>query len=281
MHKQVTGPLAVERVEVAIANLPPSLIGLKLAQLSDFHIDRDRRSLGLVEAAVAVCQAEQPDLVLLTGDFVTTEPEPIQYLIPGLKALQSRYGTYAALGNHDNHTPRTRPGVTAALTNAGIPVLWNEVAEIEGLDLAIVGLADFWSRDFNPGVVLDSIPAEKTRLVLSHNPDTAEYLKTWRVDLQLSGHTHGGQIVIPGIGPVGKFCARLYRALPKHLAPLIPVIGTFHRTLKHWEWSEGLHHVGQNQLYVNRGLGTYFPGRFFCPPELTMITLVNRLVELN
>jgi uncharacterized protein len=276
MNKLSTGPLAVEQVEVAIADLPPSLEGLKLAQLSDFHVDRDRRSLRLLEAAVAVCKAVQPDLVLLTGDFVTTEPEPIQDLISGLQALQSRYGTYASLGNHDNHMPRTRAGVTAALVNAGIPVLWNEVVEVAGLDLAIVGLADFWSREFAPAAVFAQIPEGTPRLVLSHNPDSAEYLQAWRVDLQLSGHTHGGQVVIPGMGPVGKFCAELYRALPKAIAPLIPVIGTFHRTLKHWEWSEGLHRVGRNQLYVNRGLGTYFPGRCFCPPELTIITLVRQ-----
>jgi uncharacterized protein len=276
MHRFLTGPLAVECVDVAIADLPASLEGLKLAQLSDFHCDRGRLSAWLLEAVVAACNAACPDLVLLTGDFVSQEPEPIQGLIPWLQALQSRYGTYAVLGNHDSYHARTRPAVTAALTAAGIPVLWNEVRYVEGLDLAIVGLADFWSREFHPAAVFSQLADDQPRLVLSHNPDSAEYLQRWRVDLQLSGHTHGGQVVIPGLGHVGQVCAGIYRALPKPIARLIPIIGTFHRTLKHWEWVEGLHQVGANQLYVNRGLGTYFPGRLYCPPELTLITLTKQ-----
>ena len=276
MHKFFTGPLAVGRVEVAIADLPAALDGLKLAQLSDFHCDQGRLSPWLLEAVVVACNAADPDLVLLTGDFVSQEPEPIHGLLPWLQALPSRYGTYAVLGNHDCYTARTRPVVTAALTAAGITVLWNEVRWVAGLDLAIVGLADFWSREFDPAAVLAQVPADQPRLVLSHNPDSAEYLQRWRVDLQLSGHTHGGQVVIPGIGSVGAICAGIYRALPKAIARGVPIIGMFHRTLKHWEWVEGLHRVGHNQLYVNRDLGTYFPGRFFCPPELTLITLRRR-----
>ncbi len=284
MHRFFTGPLVVERVEVAIAHLPPALEGIKLAQLSDFHFDGTRLSPWLLDAVVAACQAAQPDLLLLTGDFVSTDPAPIHGLVPWLKAIPSRYGTYACLGNHDNYSTRTRTEVTAALAQAGISVLWNQVVCLAALDLEIIGLADFWSKEFNPEPVMAQLAGDrpgdaggrKMRLMLSHNPDSAEYLQPWRVDLHLAGHTHGGQVVIPGVGHVGAILAQIYRMLPRAIARLIPIINIFHRTMKHWEWVAGLHRVGSNQLYVNRGLGTYFPGRLYCPPELTIITLVKQ-----
>jgi uncharacterized protein len=276
MHKILTGPLAVEQVTVDIADWPSAWEGLTLVQLSDFHFDGLRLSPWLLEEIVAACRLIQPDLVLLTGDFVSHDPAPIHGLIPWLLQLPSRYGTYAVLGNHDNYSSRTRTEVTAALERAGIPVLWNRVETVPDLGLTLVGLADFWSPDFDPAAVMNTLSPAQPRLVLSHNPDTAEYLQAWRVDLQLSGHTHGGQIVIPGIGPLGQILAAVYRALPKAIARWIPIIGIFHRTLKHWEWGAGLHTVGQNQLYVNRGLGTYLPGRFFCPPELTVLRLCRK-----
>jgi predicted MPP superfamily phosphohydrolase len=110
-------------------------------------------------------------------------------------------------------------------------------------------------------------------IVLSHQPDTAEILKKWRVDLQLSGHSHGGQIVIPGLGPAMIYYTKIVKRIPKKIRRKLPFLRKTHSILRHWQWSEGLHIVGNNQLYVNRGLGTYFPGRLFCPPEVTIITL--------
>jgi hypothetical protein len=109
---------------------------------------------------------------------------------------------------------------------------------------------------------------------LSHNPDTAEKLQNWRIDLQLSGHTHGGQIVIPGIGPLFAWVRKIGYFIPKPIRKFIPFVSACDRVVTHWEWASGLHSVGSNLLYVNRGLGTYAPGRLFCPPEVTVITLV-------
>lgn len=142
-----------------------------------------------------------------------------------------------------------------------------------GEDLPIVGLADFWSREFLPASVMEKLDPHIPRIVLSHNPDTAEILQKWRVDLQLSGHTHGGQITIPGIGAAPILVEQLRQHLPKSLHSKIPFLRTCSRVVKHWQWAQGWHQVGRNQLYVNRGLGTYPPGRFLCPPELTVITL--------
>lgn len=257
-----------------IANLPSRLQGLRLVQLSDFHFDGVRLSKSLLKEAIAASNAANADLILLTGDFVTDEPETIHRLVPWLKDLQSRHGVYAILGNHDNRYRRSRHEITQALETAGVQVLWNQIAYPIGAELPLVGLADFWSADFNPAAILAEIDPQLPRLVLSHNPDSAEVLQTWRIDLQLSGHTHGGQVVLPGFGSIPKFLATVYVSAPQPLRRCLSLLKSFHYTAKHWEWSEGLHQVGQNQLYVNRGLGTYLPGRLFCPPEVTVITLV-------
>ncbi|GAB4305033.1 MAG: hypothetical protein Fur0025_47010 [Oscillatoriaceae cyanobacterium] len=135
-------------------------------------------------------------------------------------------------------------------------------------------MADFYSPEFNPQPLLAAIPPHIPRLVLSHNPDTAAEMQGMRVDLQFSGHTHGGQIVIPKIGPVAKHLKSIRRVIPKPIRPWIPFVNECYKVVKHWEWSQGLHSVGNNLLYVNRGLGTYPPGRLFCPPEVTIFTLI-------
>ncbi|MFE4107063.1 metallophosphoesterase [Almyronema epifaneia] len=274
MHRLLTGPLTTERLSISIQDLTPSLDGLTLVQLSDFHYDGQRLSDALLQQAIAQANTLQPDLVLLTGDFVTYDPQPAYALAQQLKHLRSTYGTYAVLGNHDLYRCNARQVVTAALTQAGISVLWNQIAYPVGPDLPLVGLADFWSKAFDPQPLLDSLAPTTPRLVLSHNPDSAEILQTWRVDLQLSGHTHGGQIVLPGWGPAPAVIRRFRHAVPGWLREQIPYMSDrCAKVVKHWEWAMGLSQLGDNQLYVNRGLGTYLPGRLFCPPELTRITL--------
>ena len=273
MHKLLTGSLTVESLQIPISGLPERLRGLRLVQLSDFHFDGMRLSEALLEEAIATANNLNPDLVLLTGDFITDDPAPIHTLSPWLSKLQSQYGTYAVLGNHDIRYRHSRTEVTQALDRVGVRVLWNEVAYPVGSDLALVGLADYWSADFKPEPVFREIHDQTPRLVLSHNPDTAEFLQHWRIDLQLSGHTHGGQVWLPGVGNLAHHLSRMYFKMPKRSRRWMPGLKECARTMRHWEWAQGLHTVGGNQLYVNRGLGTYFPGRLFCPPELTLITL--------
>jgi len=276
MHQLLTGQLKVENLTIQIPNLPTSLHGTKLVQISDFHYDGKRLREDLLEGAIAKSNQAQPDLVLLTGDYVTSDPTPIHHLAKRLKHLESRFGIYAVLGNHDLYFSHSKPKISNALTNIGIRVLWNKIAYPFGPGLALVGLADYCSRKFNPASVMKQIDPSIPRIVLSHNPDSAEELQPWRVDLQLSGHTHGGQVIIPKLGPLPAILPKFYPFIPQPLLNRLPYTRKkCHEVFRHWEWSQGLHQIGNNLLYVNRGLGTYFPGRLFCPPEITVIELVT------
>ena len=272
----ISEPLSIEYLTLAIAGLPETLKGSTLVQLTDFHYDGLLLSEQLLTQVIETTNQVRPDLVVLTGDFVTHNPKPIYKLAQRLKGLQSRAGIYAVLGNHDLYFPDSKQEITQALTDVGIKVLWNQVAYPLGTGLALVGLADFWSSEFAPAPVMNQLDDNIPRIVLSHNPDSAEMLQQWRIDLQLSGHTHGGQVVIPGLGSVPTWVHASRERIPKFLWPWIPFLeAKWPRVVKHWEWAQGLHQVGSNNLYVNRGLGTFPPGRWNCPPEVTVITLVE------
>ncbi|MGD2184053.1 metallophosphoesterase [Lusitaniella coriacea] len=280
MYPILTESLSVDKVTIAIADLPPSLEGTKIVQLSDLHYDGQRLSENLLQDAIEASNQEEPDLILLTGDYITDSTKPIEPLVLHLKHLRSRLGIYACLGNHDVYYPNSRKAVVEAMTRIGIEVLWNAIAHPLGAELPIVGLADFWSGEFRPTPVFAQLDPNVPRIVLSHNPDTAAILKKWRVDLQLSGHTHGGQIALPGWDSAPLMLQSLQSHLHPSLWGFVPLMKKCACVVKHWEWGRGLHQIGDNQLYVNRGLGSYFPGRYGCPPEVTVINLVCRGSEL-
>jgi predicted MPP superfamily phosphohydrolase len=274
IQKHLAGSLSTEQLAIKFKDLAPSLRGTRIVQLSDFHFDGVRLSEGLLRQAIEVTNQVKPDLVLLTGDYVTDEPNPIFNLAYWLGKINSSAGVYAVLGNHDLFYRGAKETITGALQQVGVNVLWNQVAYPLGSQLAIVGLPDYWSHQFNPAITMGQVSDRVPRIVMSHNPDSAEDLKPWRVDLQLSGHTHGGQVVIPGIGPLTGLMKDVQAKIPAKCRHWLPFVKKgCHEVLKNWEWSQGLHEVGQNLLYVNRGLGTYMPGRLFCPPEVTVITL--------
>lgn len=266
-------PLKIEKLNITIANLADSLIGTKIIQLSDLHYDRVHLPEALFQEAIAACNREQPDLIVITGDLVTDSSQTIADLAVRLQQLNSKFGIYGCLGNHDSSIECVRERLITALAKIGIKILVNEVVYPLGSGLALAGLADYWSRDFNSCAVFSQIELNTPRIVLSHNPDSAQLLSKYRLDLQLSGHTHGGQVIIPGYGPAPMLLQQIRKKMPRIIGDYIPFLRKCAPVVKNWQWSEGWHQIGKNQLYINRGLGTYFPGRLNCRPEVTVITL--------
>lgn len=238
----------IERVPVILPSLPPELDGMTIAHLSDFHHSR-AVPLDYIEKVVGLCNELKPDLVVLTGDYVTGEASFAAPCARVLGNLRAPLGCIATLGNHDHWTD---PGViTAALEDAGITVLLNDGVEIR-TGLWLLGVDDFWERqDDLPGLWQRLAPrSDAATILLAHEPDFAEVASAYPIGLQLSGHTHGGQIRLPFVG-----------------APILPPHG--HR------YPIGLARTESLQVYTTRGVGVLdsVPFRLNCPPELTLLSL--------
>lgn len=233
----------------------------------------------LLDEILAVTMAADPDLILLTGDYVEDDPAPIHPLSDRLRLLTDRYPgrVFASLGNHDIKVAGAREEIIAALSDAGVGVLWNQTVFPLGsrTDLALVGFADRNSGEMTTSVInsllgdpdqvygaaadqvcpdgnngTDPIsaatnggnqpvvlPASTPRLVLTHNPDTLTRLRDVRVDLALCGHTHGGQVALFGVPVLRPVCWAVNTLLPRRVARFLP---GFFRSVKHWEWASGL-----------------------------------------
>lgn len=250
--------LEVTQCTVHLQRLAPEMDGLRIAQLSDIHYEQYTEP-GFIREIVAEVNRQAPDLMLFTGDYVSEGPMPSRYgarssypcaeILAGVKCPQR----WCVLGNHDASVgPHT---VTDALESHGLPVLANRHVPFEknGARLWIAGVEDIGVQ--NPNLDLAAPkglqqPKEPV-ILLAHEPDYADtVVRHGGVDLMLSGHTHGGQVRAPLIGP-------LY----------LPPLGR--------NYVEGLFPLQNGvQLYVNRGIGAVgVPFRFDCRPELTMITL--------
>ena len=248
-----------QRLTMDLPGLGAGLVGARLVQLSDLHVapvmpmDYLRRHLGHVVAS-------GPDLIVLTGDYVTRaivrDADALRELLAELRAP---LGVFAVLGNHDYgvHEPRRGPvvgswpnHVARIVADAGVTVLRNEVCRIErgGAALQLVGLDDLWSGRCDPQAAFASVNQDEPCIALAHNPDTFPLLRDRPCRWVLSGHTHGGQVRVPLLGPV-----------------VLPVRDKTH--------DAGLFAVGSQRLYVNRGLGYLLPVRFNCRPEITEFTL--------
>ena len=251
--------LTVERIEVRSTRVPRAFDGFRIAQLSDFHYD-PYFSGPVIQAAVSRTNELRPDLVVLTGDYVTKsevhrgrrDPHGAYAALPCAKllsGLQSPMGTIAVLGNHEFFTDPDF--VLEALKNQGLRVLRNQSLPLKqsGSRVWIAGVDDVLGGADDLYAALDGIPNDEFVILLAHEPDFADRASSRRVDLQLSGHSHGGQICLPLVGP-------LY--LPK-LAKKYPT---------------GLRKIGGLTLYANRGIGTIgIPARLNAPPEISFFTL--------
>lgn len=243
--------VVIDRVEIPIKNLKPALEGFRIAQLTDIHL-YPHTTIDLVHEAVAIANQLKPDLTVLTGDYVTDEAESITELAPVLAGLNARHGIFTSLGNHDLWTDPYL--VRTTLEKEGLPVLVNQGLNLNvgGENLYLAGLDDCWSGQPDLTFALANHKEGTPVVLLAHEPDFADiHSLDERVSLQLSGHTHGGQVRIPGIGAI-----------------ITPTYGK--------KYDQGLFNVNGMWVYTNRGLGSSpVPFRVNCPPEVTELTLVR------
>jgi predicted MPP superfamily phosphohydrolase len=248
------------RKEVALRRWPSNLEGFTIALLSDFHYD-PYFSVHPIRSAVATVNDLRPDMIALTGDFVSSplvgDPEKGALMAEPcaqiLRNLHAPFGVWAVMGNHDAFTDPDH--VTAALRDVGINVLVNQSTPIEKNSgrFWLGGVDDILGKASDLDATLHNIPANEATVLLVHEPDFADRVARHPVDLQLSGHTHAGQIRVPGLPPL-----------------FLPELA------KKYVW--GLYKIGDLTLYTNAGLGTVdIPLRFNCPPEITMLTIRHGL----
>jgi uncharacterized protein len=244
------------RKDIPLRRWPSHLDGFTIALLSDFHYD-PYFSVHPIRSAISTVNAMHPDLVVLTGDFVSVplfgehekgaaDAEPCAEL---LRNLQCPRGLWAVLGNHDAFTDPER--VTDALHTHGIRVLSNQSVPIEsnGARFWLAGVDDVLAKTADLDKTLHDIPSGEATVLLAHEPDYADRVVRHPVDLQLSGHSHGGQVRFPFLPP-------LY----------LPDLAK--------KYISGLYRIGDLTLYTNAGIGTItIPVRFNCPPEITLLTL--------
>lgn len=250
--------LEVNRHDIPIHGLGEPFHGMRIVQLSDLHCGRHVTPDYLAEA-VDLAMGQNGDVVVLTGDFIHKGFKHVEKAAAAVGRLSSPHGVYAVLGNHDfsvrnalgwrryRHLHRA---VSDALSSRGIRVLHNETVSFERHDarLHLSGVADLWSRTCDIDRAFHGLCPSIPRVVLAHNPCTVEHLGEHRCDLMLSGHTHGGQVNLPGLGRV---------ALSK----------------RGKRFAAGLYSVRNTLLYVNKGVGFGMRLRYGVRPEVAVFTL--------
>ncbi len=259
LHSALIEPRRIEitHQRIAIAKLPREFHGFRIVQLSDIHHSPFLSEAEIAEAARRA-NGLQPDLIALTGDYISHSRDYINPCAAALGTLRANQGVYAVLGNHDHWTDSGM--MRTALSEQGIRVLINENIRIErgGSYIQLVGIDDMMVRLDDLNRALTGTSRDETRILLSHNPAIIREASHAGIDLVLSGHTHGGQINWRLL--TRREESRTARWLRRPSRRLI----------------RGHAQMGSTQLYVNRGLGTVVvPLRYGCPPEITMIELVS------
>lgn len=244
------GWVEIAHVSVALPRLTAEFCNYRIAQISDIHIGGWMNAARLDEVVDRV-NAQSPDLIAITGDFVTRKSlSSMRVLGDGLSRLKARDGIVGVLGNHDYWTdPQV---VRTVLTASGVRELANSVFTLRcgAAQLHIAGVDDIWMGQDRLDQVLAALPADGAAILLAHEPDFADIsAASGRFGLQISGHSHGGQIVAPLFGPLR-----------------LPYLGN--------KYPSGRYQVGSMIQYTNRGVGMIRPFvRFNCRPEITIFQL--------
>lgn len=252
--------IEITNLTLKLSRLDSAFRGLRLVQISDFHlgqwIDKER-----LDHIFSLALEQKPDYFLLTGDYLEYRPygapnewatyeENLNLIRSSFSQLSAVCPTVAVLGNHDHKI--YAGSIEDSLTAAGVKVLRNSEITIRRGNalLHLAGLDDVSQKMDRLDTLMSSLRDDAAAILLAHEPDFADVTAaTGQFDLQISGHSHGGQIVLPFIGP-----------------PMLPELGR--------KYSSGLYHISGMLLYTNRGVGvTTVNARFNCRPEITVFTL--------
>ena len=243
-----------EDYEIALPGWARSCDGVRVAVLSDLHVGSPFNGLDKLARIVELTRAADPDLILLTGDYVITDVPGGHFTSPediaaALQRLSAPLGVWAVLGNHDWWLDG--PRVRRALESVGIPVLEDEATRVGSgaCRFWLAGVGDYWEAPHRVHKALFGIDDAAPVVAFTHNPDVFPEVPP-RVNLTIAGHTHGGQVYIPGVG-----------------RPVVPSRYGERYAIGHIV-EDGRH------LFVSSGLGTsVLPVRFLVPPEISVITL--------
>jgi uncharacterized protein len=243
----------VTQVQLKLRRLPLAFSGFRMAQISDLHFG-GWLTLERLRPALDLLTAQAPDAVVITGDFVhgnlRQARRALESVGEAFRSLAQRFPTFAVMGNHDHWMDVAM--VRRFLDQAQIRELRNEVFPFkkDGQRFYLCGVDDIWEKKYDLKTVTAKLSMRDCAVLLAHEPDFADRAAaTGQFDLQISGHSHGGQVVIPFLGP-----------------PLLPWLAR--------KYPLGLYRVGEMFQYTNRGLGmAALPIRFNCRPEITVFTL--------
>ena len=246
--------LSTREYALSLPGWPAAAGDLRIAVLADLHTGSPHNDLEKLQEVVDATNRAHPDLILLAGDFVThgvvgghvVEPEASAKV---LRALHATLGVYAVLGNHDWWFDGAR--VRNALEDEGIPVLEDRAIPLvfNRMPFWLAGVSDFWEAAHDVSRALTGVDGASPVIVVTHNPDVFPEIPD-RVALTIAGHTHGGQVAVPGLG-----------------RPVVP---------SQFGERYAIGHIveGGRHLFVSTGIGTsILPVRFRVPPEISMVTI--------
>lgn len=249
MFSWARGPAQVTRAEVRLRRLPRALDGVRIILVSDIHVG-PHLSLGQARGRLAPLRKLKADLLACTGDLGTGSRAGLRATARMLRKMAPPMPRFAVLGNHELWIDEAL--AVRELRGNRFDTLVNESRKVRlrGVDFWIVGVSDPQSDADDLPLALAKVPGSAFVVLLSHSPDIVRRPMASRADLILAGHTHGGQVVLPLVGPLA--CSSFYGP----------------------RYASGLFHVGRSMMFVTRGLGEVIvPLRVFCPPEVAVLTL--------
>ncbi len=242
--------LQINHYNIPVTNLPNNFHGFKIVHLTDIHYG-PLVSLDFVKEIVKKANTIGGDIIACTGDYVheKNSTKQIDTVWPILSQLKATHGVYSVLGNHDHWADFDKSHYWAQKSGQDLRHKSKKISK-NGEEIWIGGAGDYFEDSIGIDNAFRNVPQEKCKIVLAHNPDTADQYFTTAIDLFLSGHTHGGQVNIPFVG-----------------APILPV--------RNKKYSHGYIQTSRTGVFISRGIGwTIIPVRFNCYPEIAVLNLI-------